>query len=128
MSDALRAAGICVIGGVLTFLLREVGFKGSRLVSAAVIIGAVSFAVIGIGEIASGLDGSAFGRDFSDAALLLLKIVGVGYLYGVSADFCREIGEGGIASALLVVGRVEILLQILPTVTKIIGLGLEYME
>ena len=128
MTGALRAVGVCIIGAVLAFLLREIGFKGARLVSAAVIIGAVSFAVIGIGKITEGIGLSGFGADFEEAALLILKIVGIGYLFGVSSDFCREMGEGGIASALLAVGRVEILLQILPTVAKIIGLGIEYMQ
>ena len=120
--------GVCVIGATLAFLLREMGFKGAKLVSSAVIIAAVGFAVLYIEKLSSGLEISVFGKSFGDAVLLLMKIFGTGYLFGVSADFCRELGESGIASALLVVGRVVILLEIMPTLTEIIGLGIEYME
>lgn len=124
----MRAIGICLTCAVLAFLLRELGFRGAKLVSSVAIVGAISFAFLGIGRLASGLDTSYFGEDVADAALLLLKIIGASYIFGVSADVCRELGEAGVASAMLVAGRVEILLLILPTLREIIGLGIEYMK
>ncbi len=128
MSAALRVLGVCVIGTALTFLLREMGFRGAKLVSSVTIVVSLGFAAVGIERIISGLDITPFGAEVSRAALLLLKIIGTGYLFGLVSDICRELGEGGIASAMLVVGRVEILLLILPTLGEIIGLGIEYMK
>ncbi len=117
-----------MIGATLAFLLRELGFRGAKLVSSVAIVCTVSFAVLGIGRLASGIEAPYFGGELEEAALLLLKIVGISYVFGISADVCREMGESGVASAMLTVGRVEILLLILPTLRKIIGLGIEYMK
>lgn len=128
MTDAFSAVGVSVIAAVLVFLLREMGFKGAKLVGSVGVIILITFAVLGMGRLTEGLDISYFGEEVGEAALLLLKIIGISYVFGTAADVCRELGEGGIASAMLVVGRVEILLLILPVLREIIGLGTEYMK
>ena len=50
---------------------------------------------------------------------------GLGYLFGISADICRELGESGIAKSLEVVGRVEIIAVAVPFWKKIIETGVE---
>ena len=59
---------------------------------------------------------------------LFIKIMGVGYVFGIGADICRELGEGGVANALLGVGRVEILLICMPAFSEIFELGLSYLQ
>jgi hypothetical protein len=58
----------------------------------------------------------------ADAAL---RLVGVGYVYGASAEISRTMGQSEVASALEVVGRVEILLIAVPYIKEIITLGAE---
>ena len=128
MNDALRAVGIALIGAVLSVLLREIGFRGAKLVSVFVLVLLSAFAVYGIGRVIPSLELGYFGEQFRDTVTRVMKIIGVSYVYGISADVCSELGEGALSSAVLAVGRVEILIIILPTVAEIIGLGIEYMK
>jgi hypothetical protein len=58
----------------------------------------------------------------------VLKIAGIGFLSGVTADVCRELGEGGAARGVLLAGRIEMLCIALPYLEKIIALGVELLE
>jgi hypothetical protein len=51
---------------------------------------------------------------------LALKIIGVGHAFNICADICSELSESGIASAVTLIGRVEILLMILPSIVDLI--------
>ena len=54
-----------------------------------------------------------------------LKVLGLGYLYGICADVCRDLSEAGIAKAVEAVGRVEIVAVIMPYFEEIIKVGVE---
>ena len=116
------------MAAVLAFVLRECGFRAAKLVSLVGIVILVGSAASGIGELVSSLGISRLGDEAEEGCRLMLKIVGVGYVFGSSAELCREIGEGGVANALSVAGRVEIFLLILPTLREIITLGVELMK
>ena len=60
----------------------------------------------------------------SDFGKSVLKIIGIGYIYGMSADICNDMDYRAVASALSTLGRVEILITVLPYFKDIIGLGL----
>ena len=55
----------------------------------------------------------------------IVKIVGAGYIFGIGADVCRELGEGGIANGVAVAGHVEIFVITLPFLKKILDFGTE---
>jgi stage III sporulation protein AD len=76
----------------------------------------------------SDIVGIASGADLSEPVSVILKIIGLGYLFGISADICRELGEGGIAKALEVAGRVEIILLSVPDLIKTLNLGVGLIE
>jgi hypothetical protein len=107
----------------LGVLLRELGFKGSRLVVLLGTVSVLGLCVIYVGEAVSlfpGLDGD--GREYSVA---MLKMVGVGYAFGICSDVCRELGETGLASAVSLFGRVEILMLSMPFIKRVLEKGLE---
>lgn len=128
MTDALRLVGIGVLAAVLGMLLSEIGFRGAKLVGICASVAILIYAVTGIGELFSGLGTHSFGEGIEEGAVLIMKIVGVGYVFGIASDVCRELGEGGLASAVLTAGRIEMFLLALPTFRKIIGLGIELMK
>jgi stage III sporulation protein AD len=109
-------------------LLREAGFKGAKLIGIVTVLTVLGGVVKGIERIATGLGVENFGPEIERGVTYILKIVGVSYVFGVSSDVCREIGEGGIASAMLTAGRVEILLLSLPVFREILGIGIEMMR
>ena len=122
---------ICAIGllaAILSAFLGELGFKSRKLFSilaslmlfTAMKDGIITF----VGKISSVAELSGIG----DAYTCALKAVGLGYLFGIVRDVCAELGEGGIAKAVSVVGRVEILLVALPYFEKTIALGLEVLK
>ena len=52
-----------------------------------------------------------------------MKVVGIGYLGGISSDVCKEIGEAGVAKGISVAARLEILLISLPFVKDLLELS-----
>lgn len=117
--------GVAVIAAICAFILKSLSFKG------ALVFSAISALVI-ISDSLLLMDGlfPSFLPLFSDgegaeAIRSAVKILAIGYLFGICSDLCREMGEGSIAKALEVAGRVEIMLILLPFITRIIGMGEE---
>ena len=95
----------------LGVLLREVGFRGSRLVTilgAVTVIGVAALSLEGALSLIPTLDGA------DEYAVAMLKMIGVGYAAGICADVFTELGEGSLASAVCLFGRVEIVIISLP--------------
>ena len=63
-----------------------------------------------------------------EAASCALKAVGLGYIYGFTSDICSSLGEGILAGAVTLVGRVQIFLVAYPYFEKIVALGVELLE
>ena len=128
MTSGLRIIAVCGIVVFLGFLLREAGFKGAKLLSVLGMAVILCMSVSGISELLDALELSFFGDSVSDAAVSVMKIIGVGYIFGISSDICREMGDTGISSCMLVAGRVEILLISAPFFKEIFLLGAEMMQ
>ena len=121
----LKLVGVALLLTVTAFLLRQLGWRGAPVF-------AVICAVLLLLEMADSL-----ARIFSSVTLAgeaggvseplgaALKTLGAGYLFGISADVCRELGESGIAKAVEVVGRVEIIAIVIPYFERIIEVGIE---
>ena len=128
MNESLRVVGIGVISVFCIILLREAGFRGTKLVSSVAMVGISSVALVLAGQIVSGLGMDGLDAGGGEILRLFIKIMGVGYVFGIGTDICRELGEGGVANALLGVGRVEILLICMPAFSEIFELGLSYLQ
>ncbi len=126
MTEALRTAGLLLLLLFLCFILRSVGFKGAPLVATVGIVGIIGITASGIGRIFSHLTkNELIGDVIGETVSAALKLLGVGYVFGICADICRDLGEMGIASCALAVGRVEIFLLILPYIDELLGLVAE---
>ena len=118
----MSLVGGAILLAVSAFLLRNFGWKGAPVFSAlaiVVILSELSFAVSELTSFFSFLSSSGMG----DLSAVALKILGCGYLFGICADLCRELGEGGIAKAVEVVGRAEIIIIVLPFLKEFINSG-----
>ena len=123
MNGILGACGLALMGAFLSFILSAMGYSGARLVSISVSLILMIFTV---GLVGDALDEVAWLRDaagLSDAAKMALKVVGIGYATGICYDTCMDIGERGIASAVLSVGRAEILVVTVPVVSDMVKLA-----
>ena len=123
MSELYAILAVAFIGAFLSLVLKEIGFHGHRLFSTVVLVTLFLVSLEGVGEICRAFSSLSLAPVLNKYIKSILKTVGVGYIFGITSDVCREIGEGGIASALVMVGRVEILLICAPYISEIIGIA-----
>ena len=123
----LKACAFGLIAAVAGQLLGEGGFKGKRFFSVLCIIGILVFVVDGVASLVAELS-EFISEDAADIAKCAMKIVGAGYVFGISADIASELGEGGVSKALLAVGRVEIIVRSFPYFKNLFELGAELIK
>lgn len=117
-----------LVGVLLNALLDRAGFKPKALLT-------LLCAILMLISVADGLSG-VIGRFFSlsekagitDAATCALKAVGLGYIFGFTAETCASLGEPMLSSMVTLAGRVQIFLLAYPYFEKIINLGLDLLE
>ena len=123
MSDWIKAVAYIALTVFLGFVLKEMGFKGSRLVMLLGTVSLLGASVVCIGEAMKMLPTV---RDTDkEYAVAMLKMVGVGYAFGICSDMCRELGESTLAGVVSLFGRVEILMISLPYIKRIVEKGVE---
>lgn len=121
MSTWAKVISYALITLFLGVVLKELGFKGSRLVVLLGTVSLIGLGVIYVGEVVSlfpmlDVDGERY-------AAAMLKMVGVGYAFGICSDVCRELGETSLASVVSLIGRIEILMLSMPFVKTILEEG-----
>ena len=122
---------ILAIGMIIAFtglLLSEMGYKGKRsfaALSSVLLLTSLADELYGIfSEIYRiAEDGGA-----AEVARSALRVIGLGYVFGISADIAEELGETGVSRALGTVGRVEIFGLTLPYAKKILELGVSLIK
>ena len=57
---------------------------------------------------------------FSEYVEIILKALGVAILTQVASSICRDCGEGGLAGAVELAGKIEILLMSLPLIERLL--------
>lgn len=124
----LKICGVALIAAVMSFLLSELGFRGKRAFSLlSVVVFLLVFADLASDFIGK-ITGLPIGEDIKRALSTVLKIAGVGHAFGISSDLCAELSENGIASVLLLIGKLEIAIIILPYVGDLLNLVSEFMK
>lgn len=121
----LKLIGIALLLTVTAFLLRQLGWRGApvfAVICAALLLFEMTDS---LGRIINSVTAIGEGTSVSEPLNAALKTLGAGYLFGISADVCRELGESGIAKAVEVVGRVEIIAIVIPYFEEIIKVGIE---
>ena len=123
MSEWMKIIAYAFITLFLGVVLKELGFKGTRLV---MILGTLSLLCVSITYIGEAM--SIFPVAYADGeeyAVAMLKMVGVGYAFGICSDICRELGEGSLSGVVVLLGRVEILALSVPFIKRIIERSVE---
>ena len=123
MKEWIGAVAYALLSLVLGVLLRELGFKGARLVFLIGTVGIVGAAALYAGRLFNSL--SVIGTDNSEYARAMLKIVGVGYVFGICSDICTELGETSLSAAVCLFGRIEIVMLSVPFIRMIVEKGIE---
>ena len=124
MANALTLG---IVAAISAFLLRGMGWKGVPVFISVTFIGIISLAAPYLIEMSKFVKTVAADYAAFDAASAILKVVGLGYLTGIAADVCRELESGMLASAVVLVGRIEIIAVALPFFREIVDLGGELL-
>jgi hypothetical protein len=122
---------ICLVGlltAILAYFLGEMGFKNKKLLSLLAILLLLCGMKDGAGKLVDKILSFSEVAGIGDACRSALKTVGLGYLFGFTSDVCTELGESGVAKAVNVVGKIEIMLVVLPYFEKTLTLGLELLK
>lgn len=123
---------ICALGLLFAFmalLLRSFGFRGAAAFTALAVAFLLSGASRELGALGSfGELKELLPTETLEYVGAIARILGAGYLFGVCADVCQELGESGIAKAVSVAGRVEILLIAAPYFVRIIDVAKELLK
>jgi stage III sporulation protein AD len=125
---ALQIGAVGLLMAVTAVLLKDLGWRGAAVFSAFSLVALLSLCTEGILKISGAVSDFASQSALSEAAAGVLKITGVGFLMGATADVCRELGEGGIARGVILAGRLEILCIALPFLQKIVAIGMELLK
>ena len=120
--SGIKLAALGLLLSVMAVVLKRSGFTGDRIFALISIVSIISLLSGGISRI-MGAGYELMSEQVSRDAKAIFKIIGTGYAFGICSDACSELEERGIASAVNLAGRVEILLLALPYIEKIFSLG-----
>ena len=122
-----KVAALAIISAILFALLDSVGFKSKGLFASLCAL--MIFSALGesLTEIFGSLVSIAERTGISEAASCALKAIGLGYVFGITSDICTSLGEKGIGTAVVTVGRVQIFALAYPYFEKMIALGMELL-
>ncbi|MBQ8302717.1 MAG: hypothetical protein IJX97_04110 [Clostridia bacterium] len=123
----LRICATAIFLAVCALLLREMGFRATPVFAVVCFVFLLSF-TLESAELLGRLGEELLRfRGVAEGAEAIFKMVGVGYIAGISSDICNDIGERTIAKGVIVAGRVEILAIALPFLWKILDYSLELL-
>ena len=123
MSDIMKVAAAAIVAAVCAVVVRrqapEIGLVLAVCAGALIMLycsGALTAVTVLMDKLVEtgGLSGQVVEP--------VLKTVGVAIVTRLSADFCRDAKEGGLASAVELAGTVLALLAVLPLMTAVLEL------
>lgn len=117
----IKACFLALVLAVSAVLLKNLGWRGAPVFTSLGIVLLISEL---LGFFAETGKISFIFENLGDGAAAMLKIIGLGYLFGISSEICKELGENGISSALSLVGRFEIIAVAIPFISEIFSLAL----
>ena len=123
MTDVMRAIAYVIITLLLGVLLKEFGFKGSKLVTLLGTVSVIAAAIMSVDKLSHLAPGLS--DDSKKYAVSMMKMIGVGYAFGICSDMCADLGEASLSSAVCLLGRVEIIILTVPYIKMIIERGIE---
>lgn len=123
----IKVCAVALISAILCALIGSLGFKSKGLFATLCALMLISALGDSLSELFGSVLSLAEGTGISDVATCALRAVGLGYVFGFTAEICQSLGENTIASAVTAVGRVEIFLVAYPYFEKIIALGTELL-
>ena len=119
----VKACAFAIGAAILSILLKEVGWRGVPLIGVVASLGIIGLVLPYFSVLKSFYSDISEGFGLSELVKSSVKVIGIGYLGGICADVCSELGEGGAASAVITVARLEILILTAPYFIEVVEMG-----
>lgn len=119
------AALICVVAVVVIKQLKSDFAIPVRLASSLILLGGVLAVGIPLFEYIKRL---VSGSALSEYSGILMKAFGIAILTHITAEICRDCGEGSAASYVELAGKIEIMLLSLPLVMSVLETAAEILK
>lgn len=128
MDTVMRICGVVFCALAAALLLRDRHRAVAAVcVSLAIVTALVYCASSQLSGFTETLNRLSEGGGFADYAVTLTKALGIAYVTGAATEVCKSCGEGGLAYAVNLGGRAELLLLALPMVSKLLGIASEIL-
>lgn len=118
--DTLKLCGVALVASFCTLLIRELKKEFEipvKLCASVVLLGAAAGMASPLTAFLSeGIGAAALGNSFT----LLIRALAIALAVKLSSDICRECGAQGVASALEITGKIEMILLSLPLINEAI--------
>lgn len=124
----MRVCAFALMSVAVSILLKEFGWRGAPLVGVVTSLGLLVLILPYFKTLGGFYSDIAEGFGLSELVKSVLKVIGVGYLGGICAEVCTELGEGSVASAVITVSRLEILVLTAPYFIRIVEMGVGLLE
>ncbi len=119
--DTYKICGAAILCAAAVFLLRHIKkeFELPLMLVGGIIL---TVTAISVGKPIFGYitELMSLSPIVGDAAGILIRVIGIAVITRISADICRELGAGNIASTLEIVAKLEIILLSLPLVSSVL--------
>ena len=106
-----------LVFSVASVLLRNLGWRGAPVFASLALV--VLFSAV-VSHLNVFFEASRI-VFLGSAGEAISKIIGIAYLFGISSDVCRELGESAVASGLLLAGRLEMIAVSLPFLADLVS-------
>ena len=110
----------------LALIMKNLGFKGAPVfvvLTVTALIGTSVNKLSGILSVFSELGEHANIQKYTEGCL---KVLGIGYLSGVCCDVCKELGENGVAKAIAIFTKIELIAIAAPYISEIISESIKF--
>lgn len=121
--DIVRIIGIGLTGAFLSVLIRNLRPELSMMIPLVVSFTVIFCVLPYLTAVIEEAQSMAFSAGIEPGYIVtVLKIIGVSYLAGISAELCRDAGESAIAAKLELGGKLMIVFMSLPILERLLGI------
>ena len=123
----MNVSAFAVVAAITVFLLKDFGWKGTPVFCLIALIGILSFLEPTLNSLSDLFSTVGEGGGLAAEAQSVLKVIGIGYVSGITSEVCRDLGALSIASVVSLVARLEVLLLVTPYLVEVLRLGMELL-
>ena len=123
-----KVIGIALLGAFGALLLRSVHSEAATLLRIGGLLVLFGMVLVQFGRLAEQTERLLHVEAVAEYAAIMLRALGIGFLCKLSADVCRDAGEGGLAGGIELGGKVAILMTCIPVLGEIVEYAIALMS